>query len=404
MKNFIEDNISFNELAPYDRSELILEVEHGVLLKKEKELQLDLALNYVIPYHDLLSIEEKMKAELPGVSRVSFRFRYEKVVLDESTIVSMYVPYMFHSMTEFNKYAHSTDIHDCRQEEDHVIIYCLGEQPVKILNEIAAPAMHNMLLHDFGIRRVFAFQNREESYHQRLDAMKQEREAELKQVHKAMEQAAKTAKEKPKPKNPENFGERKFFQGGGGSYGGSGQSAGSQKKRGYEGPVEGNRIIGRHITGSVSKIKELHQGSRGITIEGSVFRTDSRTLKNEKSLAFIYMTDHTDSICVKMFVTAKKQEDFNEYIKAGTYIRVHGNCEYDTFEKMVVLVGESIELAEKPNRMDQAPKKRVELHAHTKMSQIDGVMDVADLVKTAKKWGHPAVAVTDHGVDRKSVV
>ncbi|MEI3500903.1 MAG: PolC-type DNA polymerase III, partial [Anaerovoracaceae bacterium] len=90
--------------------------------------------------------------------------------------------------------------------------------------------------------------------------------------------------------------------------------------------------------------------------------------------------------------------DFDEHIKTGTYIRVQGNCEFDSFEKMNVIMAQSIEKAEKKMREDKSARKRIELHAHTKMSQIDGVMDVAELIGTAKAWGHPAVAVTDHGV------
>ena len=81
-----------------------------------------------------------------------------------------------------------------------------------------------------------------------------------------------------------------------------------------------------------------------------------------------------------------------------TCLGVQGNCEYDSFEKMNVIMAQSIEKAKKKMREDRSDRKRIELHAHTKMSQIDGVMDVADLISTAKAWGHPAVAVTDHGV------
>ena len=404
MKDFIENSISWNELAPHERSGLIFEIEHVCLLKDEMELQLDVSLNFVIPFHDLQNIKENLKKEINGVSNVSFRFRYENMALGECEIIKLAVPHMFNAMPEFAKYAHAADLNECENNEEHVIIYCLGEQPAKILNEVAAPAMHNMLMHDFGINRVFAFRNKSDSYSRRIEAMEMQSADELKKVHVEMERAAKAARENPRPavsRTPAS--EKKQFDAS--SSTASPQStfapAGGgkpQRKRGYEGPVTGNRIVGKPVNGQKVKIKELHSNSKDIVIEGSVFRTESRALKNGKSLAFIYMTDHTDSVCVKMFITSQKQEDFDEYIKTGTYIRVQGDCEYDNFEKMVVLMGRSVELAEKPERHDNSELKRVELHAHTKMSQIDGVMDVADLVKTAKKWGHKAVAVTDHGV------
>jgi DNA polymerase-3 subunit alpha (Gram-positive type) len=383
MIKFIENCISWNELAPHERSGLRFEIEHVVLLKKEKELQLDMSLNFIIPFHDIESIKYKLKKEIDGISNISFRFRYEEMVLNECEIIRLSIPYMFASMPEFAKYAHSADLDNCETEGSNVIIYSLGERSSNILNEVAAPAMHNMLLHDFGIDRIFAFRNRSDTYNKRVAAMESQTEEELKKVHFEMERAAKNAKENPKP----TAAESKTFQPGS-----------SNRKRGYEGPVDGNRIVGKPVSGTEVKIKELHSNSTNVVIKGSVFRTDSRTVKNEKSLSFIYMSDNTDSICVKMFITSKKQEDFDQYIKTGTYIRVQGDCEYDNFERMVVLMAKSIELAEKPERKDTCERKRVELHAHTKMSQTDGVMDVADLVKTAKKWGHSAVAVTDHGV------
>ena len=402
MKSFIENSISWNELAPHKRGELIFEIEHVYLLKEEMELQLDISLNFIIPFHDLENIKEKLKNEINDIAEVSFRFRYENMVLGECEIIRLSVPHMFNTMPEFIKYAHAADLNECENNGDNVIIYCLGEQPEKILNDVAAPAMHNMMLHDFGINRIFAFKNKSDSYSKRVEAMEAQNADELRKVHMEIEKAAKSINEKPKYDSNAAIIEKKQFSASGGSISPKSSSASTgnnpQRKRGYEGPVTGNRIVGKPINGELVKIKEIHANSKNIVIEGSVFRTDSRTLKNSKSLAFIYMTDHTDSVCVKMFITSQKQADFDEYIKAGTYIKVQGDCEYDNFEKMVVLMGHSIELAEKPERHDNSELKRVELHAHTKMSQIDGVMDVADFVKTAKKWGHKAVAITDHGV------
>ena len=376
MKDFIENSISWNELAPHERSGLIFEIEHVCLLKDEMEPQLDVSLNFVIPFHDLQNIKENLKKEINGVSNVSFRFRYENMALGECEIIKLAVPHMFNAMPEFAKYAHAADLNECENNEEHVIIYCLGEQPAKILNEVAAPAMHNMLMHDFGINRVFAFRNKSDSYSRRIEAMEMQSADELKKVHVEMERAAKAARENPRPavsRTPAS--EKKQFDAS--SSTASPQStfapAGGgkpQRKRGYEGPVTGNRIVGKPVNGQKVKIKELHSNSKDIVIEGSVFRTESRALKNGKSLAFIYMTDHTDSVCVKMFITSQKQEDFDEYIKTGTYIRVQGDCEYDNFEKMVVLMGRSVELAEKPERPDNSERKRVELHAHTLHSRL----------------------------------
>ncbi|MCI8284111.1 MAG: PolC-type DNA polymerase III [Firmicutes bacterium] len=391
MKNFIEENVSWNELAPHDRSEFSMNIENAFLLKEENELHLDISLNYIIPYNDLQNIKRKIKAEFGDLSAVSCRFRYENTALSEEEIIRLFIPYMMESMSDLGGLRHTADMGSFTLEQDCIIIYALGEQTVNHLNKVAAPAMRNMLKHDFNIDRVFAFRNKSEKYGEKVRAIEDQTDEELRRISAEAEKAARAARENAK-NNPAENGSGLAYKNSNGSGGGY------RRGNSYEGAVAGNRIVGKAISGEIVKIKDLNSESSDVIIEGSVFRTDSRTIKNGKSIAFIYMTDGTDSICVKMFVTAKKQEDFDEYIKTGSYIKVKGNCEFDNFEKMIVMMAQSIELSEKPERTDISDEKRIELHAHTKMSQIDGLMDVKELVNTAKKWGHSAVAVTDHGV------
>ncbi|MBR5229003.1 MAG: PolC-type DNA polymerase III [Firmicutes bacterium] len=407
MRNFIESNITWSELSPHRREEFSLTIEQVSLISQARELHLDISLDFIIPYADLAKIEAEFMKEFQEINRVSFRFSYQNMRLSECEIIKLYLPHMMNSMPEYAKFTHTLDFacsHDFGNDPNEpVLISTVGEQASIILNKVAAPAMQSMLQHDFAIRRTFAFVNRKDAYKEKLEAHKSDVLAEIHRVSAESvkaEQAAKAAREAAAKNGDASGNAQKFPAGGYGNGGGfGGGQGGAPRKRGYEGPVTGNRIVGKPIgEGPVRKLKELHAESTNVIIEGSVFRTDSRALKNGKYISFIYMTDQTDSICVKMFVTAQKQADFDEHIKAGKYIRVHGDCEYDSFERMVVMMAKSIELAEKPVRMDKSERKRIELHAHTKMSQIDGLMDVADLVKTAKKWGHPAIAVTDHGV------
>ncbi len=407
MRNFIESNITWSELASYDRSHFELTIENVSLIRQVRELHLDIMLNFVIPFNDLKTIEEAFIQEFHEINKVSFRFSYQNVILNECDIIRLYIPHMMNSMPEYAKFTHTLQF-KCsegflRDPSQPVMISTIGEQAAIILNKIAAPALSGMLNHDFGIRRTFAFLNRKDDYDERVESHKSDVMAEIQRINQESvkaELAAKAARQAAVRSDNGADINMKNVPSGTNGYNGNTNSRNSgqyQRKRGYEGPVVGNRIVGKPINGSISKLKELHSDSHDVVIEGSVFRTDSRAIKNGKYISFIYMTDQTDSICVKMFVTAQKQDDFDEHIKTGKYIRVQGDCEYDSFEKMVVLMAKSIEIAEKPVRMDKSERKRIELHAHTKMSQIDGIMDVADLVKTAKKWGHSAVAVTDHG-------
>ena len=413
MKRFIEDHITWKKLAPHDRGEFLLNVEHASVIRETQKLNLDLSLNFIIPHDDLKSVTEDFRREIDGLTGVSYRFRYDEPVLTEEEIVSLYVPYMIDAMSDLGSLRHTTDTANLLFDGNQVIIHALGEETVRSLNRTAAPAMSRMLAHDFGMQRVFVFRNKDEKYEEKIREMRSQTENELKRVNAETDRAAAMAAQAAKAAGSisgaanggtasgaaAGNGAASFFRadsaGGRGAVSGQGKTA---RRRGYEGPVRGNLIVGKPIGGEATVIKDLTRDSGNVIIEGSVFRTDSRSIKNNRCIASIYMTDNTDSVCVKMFISPQKQADFDEHIRTGSYIRVQGNCEYDNFEKMVVVMGQSIEKAEKKVRCDNAPRKRIELHAHTKMSQIDGVMDVADLIETAKAWGHPAVAITDHGV------
>ena len=408
MKRFIEDHISWEKLAPHDRGEFLLNVEHASVIRETQKLNLDLSLNFIIPHDDLQAVTEDFRRQIEGLTGVSYRFRYDAPVLTEEEIVSLYVPYMIDAMSDLGSLRHTTDMKNFLFNGNQVIIYALGEETVRSLNRTAAPAMNGMLAHDFGIQKMFVFRNKDEKYEEKIRIMRDQTKDELRRVSEETQRAAMAAKAADaadqtggaasaktgsSSSGPDSFGRKSPAAAQGAAGGGK-----AGRRRGYEGPVRGNLIVGKQIGGEPAAIRTLTRDSGNVVIEGSVFRTDSRSIKNNRCIASIYMTDNTDSVCVKMFISPQKQADFDEYIRTGSYIRVQGNCEFDNFEKMVVVMGQSIEMAEKKVRTDNAPRKRVELHAHTKMSQIDGVMDVADLISAAKAWGHPAVAITDHGV------
>ena len=137
-----------------------------------------------------------------------------------------------------------------------------------------------------------------------------------------------------------------------------------------------------------------------VVIRGKVIAIETRDIRNEKTIMFIDVTDNTDTIRVKMFI---KTEDVAEYTARleGKFIKLKGLPQMDTFDHEITIssingIMESTDFTVK--RMDTAPQKRVELHCHTKMSDMDGISEVSDIVKTAYGWGHRAIAVTDHGV------
>ncbi len=138
-----------------------------------------------------------------------------------------------------------------------------------------------------------------------------------------------------------------------------------------------------------------------VVIRGKILKADSRDIKNEKSIVMFDVTDFTDTIGVKLFTRTEYKDELLKGLKPGGFVRLKGVISLDKFDHELT-VGTIYGIKKitdfTTTRMDTAPHKRVELHCHTKMSDMDGVSEAKDIVKRAYKWGHKAVAITDHGV------
>lgn len=180
-------------------------------------------------------------------------------------------------------------------------------------------------------------------------------------------------------------------------------SGGYQKRGGSPSRRSDNPdvIYGRDFEDDAIPIDQILGEIGEVTIRGEVIRMESRELRNEKFLITFDITDFTDTISAKIFVQPDVKAELSEKLKEGAFIKIKGVANLDSFSKELML-GYIVGIMTIPDfttsRMDNSPQKRVELHCHTKMSDMDGVSEVSDLIKRAKKWGHKAIAVTDHGV------
>ncbi len=180
----------------------------------------------------------------------------------------------------------------------------------------------------------------------------------------------------------------------------------SKTKNTYSGNRGGNPgegatkgiITGKPFTDSIMRISEVTPDSGKVAIAGEVFRTEFREIRGGKFIYIFDVTDYTSSVTVKMFVEKKDFQNISERIVEGVCLRIRGDAQYDKFSKELAVMAFDIVETEKEIRHDEAEDKRVELHLHTQMSSMDGVSPVKELVKRAAKWGHKAIAVTDHGV------
>lgn len=159
-------------------------------------------------------------------------------------------------------------------------------------------------------------------------------------------------------------------------------------------------IYGRMINTDVVTIDNVLVAQNSIVVEGYIFDDiDVRNTKTDLKILTLKITDYTDSIYAKMFINSEDELlSVLKDVKKGNWIKIRGNVKDDAYTKELVLMISDINKLEKIlwEETELEEEKRVELHTHTKMSQMDGICDVKSLIKKAKKWGHKAIAITDH--------
>ncbi|MFI3115677.1 MAG: PolC-type DNA polymerase III [Clostridia bacterium] len=158
-------------------------------------------------------------------------------------------------------------------------------------------------------------------------------------------------------------------------------------------------ILGKLNIQNVTKIIDLIEDADNFLIKGDIFFVETREIPNRDLFVMNFdVTDYSSSIRVSRVMNKALFEEISPQIKEGMHIKVQGIMQYSTYDKEYLFKPSAIVKSLAKERMDFATEKRVELHLHTNMSAMDAVTDIKDYVKTAKKWGHKAIAVTDHGV------
>ncbi len=183
----------------------------------------------------------------------------------------------------------------------------------------------------------------------------------------------------------------------------------------------GKAILGRAIADHPIEMKELSSDAGLVVVQGDIFKLETKELKGGEMLLVTFaVTDYTSSILCKTFLRyrrkpfGRKNEEENlppitpeerqavmdkvSQIKKGMNVKLRGECMYDNFARELSISVRDLVPMERIEREDKASEKRIELHAHTNMSTMDALTPAGDLIARAIKWGHPAIAVTDHGV------
>ena len=159
-------------------------------------------------------------------------------------------------------------------------------------------------------------------------------------------------------------------------------------------------MYGRSFDDEEMAIEKIDGPIGEVTIKGKILTVESREIRNEKTIIMFAVTDFTDTIMLKLFARNDDVADILAYIAPGNFVKAKGVVTVDKYDSDLS-ISSIVGLKKIPDftskREDTAAEKRVELHCHTKMSDMDGVSDVKDIVKCAMRWGHKAIAITDHG-------
>ena len=162
--------------------------------------------------------------------------------------------------------------------------------------------------------------------------------------------------------------------------------------------IDPNMVYGENVMADLVKISRLNENSRTVCIEGEVFNTEEVSLRSGKIMYSIFVTDTTDALLCKLQLNDTNKDRVMGATKVGSYIRLKGDIIISSYTDEIEMTVTGIRSQEKKPRLDEAPVKRVELHAHTKMSSMDSVVPVKKLIARALDWGHKAIAITDHGI------
>ncbi|MGN0242187.1 MAG: PolC-type DNA polymerase III N-terminal domain-containing protein, partial [Candidatus Weimeria sp.] len=239
--------------------------------------------------------------------------------------------------------------------------------------------------------------------HPEQDELKEQ--AIQKQIDEIWDKAENSSKEDPKETGDKNQGdlpaENPYDRPSDDKSAINGEKPAFEKKAYLTKSKNPDTIYGRDFDDSCIDIRDVSDEMGEVVIHGQVRTTEDRELKNGKILFIITLTDFTDTIRAKLFLSKEQADLIREKITAGSFIKIKGDAKDDSFDHEISIsrIRGIMKISDfRVKRMDNAVEKRVELHCHTKMSDMDGVSDVSDIIKQAISWGHKAIAITDHGV------
>jgi len=352
-------NIPIDWITEYLEGATIEKVE---LSRKNKEWTFHFNIPTLVPNEIFGQIEKLIIQSLQHIAKINFNIRYTNV--DEVDVLTEYWNEIIRPFINKPSIYNFLKKANWELKNNSLVVYVTNTTAYDVLNrkqinEQISSSLANWRLEHLSVS--FALQETDASIEKFREELEQE------DLNYAIEAMAQTQEE--------SFDQKEILK------------TDTKLKYGYE------------IKETPIPIRDIIEEDRNIIVQGTVFSIEIRELKSGRHLFMCNLTDFTDSIQVKVFIRDTKEDlPLLETIKNGHWLKVKGNVQYDPFSKELVLMANDINQIEVEERNDLAEEKRVELHVHSTMSSMDGVTSIKKLVEQAGKWGHEALAITDHGV------
>lgn len=338
-------------------------IEKLEIHQKEKQWHFRFVLPRMLPFPAFELLESRIVQGLNHIAEVSMSLNYEQVT-DVQEMMNSYWPYFLeHLRSASNGLAQRLEAQQPRIDNRRLYLSVMNEAEAEILERRIKIPLQALLRRTGFPELTIATEIKEAKEEiQRFEDQKQEEDH-----NKVVEAMLEKKKQQDQA-----------------------SELGSNKKV----------AVGMAIKDAPVPMEQIIEEEKKITVQGYVFHAETRELKSGRVLLTFKITDYTDSLLIKMFSNDKEDVPLLEAVKEGMWIKARGAVQYDTFIRDMTMMARDFQEVKPVTVEDTAPEgeKRVELHVHSKMSQMDAVTSISDYVKRAKQWGHEAIGLTDHAV------
>lgn len=391
MRDIIEKALEEHRTDALSGKELNYSLRRASIKKEQRVLSLDMTLDFVMPIEACHQIKDQIIQKLNNEIRaVEINFTYDHINMSQEEIISLFIPHMIEIINgRYTGLTSAIQTDNFIWNGKQLTIFAVGKFTVDLLNRHVRKLFQELLKKTFDISAEIEFRNNEEDFNQSIKAFRAVEEEDIKRSMAEYEKELKSRADRYGESMPGDNSRN------------SAKGEWKTRKKEKEDKACGNRIMGKEISSEATvSLRKIDPSQGMVIVEGNIFRINYRLIKSGNYLMTLLLTDNTTTICTKAFITAAKKEEIDQMLKAGDPVKIRGEVQWDTFENLNTIMIKDIQKEESAEgRKDTWPDgKRVELHAHTKMSAMDGLNEPADIVNQAAAWGQPAVAITDHGV------